>query len=175
MKGEKTKEKVLSQIILKYYKKPKKSLSDKPSGITCAFCLKKNVVNVGGGFLDKKGKPNQICEDCVVERYRREEGFCNIVAARARRRRIFDIGYLFNEMVIDEYLRIKGVENFKKLPDDVATELFIKSGDLFNRLFSKDEKVIIEDIENQKDIETELRKSINTFDFNQFFRNAGFL
>lgn len=168
-----SKEKVLSQIILKYYKKPTKSLDEKPSGIMCAYCFERNIVDIGGGFKDDKGKLYQICERCAMWQYRKENRFRTLAAARARRRRIFDIGYLFNEMIIDKYMELKGIKNFNSLDANVADKLFIDAVNLFNYLFSKEDKVRIEEMEYQTNIETELRNRFDIIDFQKYFRKLG--
>ena len=148
------KEKILPKIVLKYYKTPARALHDKPSGIVCAYCFEKDIVKIGGGFQDKKGKSHQICEGCAIWQYRDEHGFRTLPAAKARRRRLFDVGYLFNEMVVDKYMEMKLVKNFDNPGDGVADGLFVNACNLYNHLFSKEEKIKIEEIESQMDIET---------------------
>lgn len=77
-------------------------------------------------------------------------------------------------MIVDKYLEIKGAKDFSKLSENVANSLFIKAGNLFNYLFSKEEKIKIEEKEDQKEIEFELQKRIDTVDFGQFFCDVGF-
>lgn len=168
------KEEVLPDIILKYYHAPRKSNKNEPSGIVCACCSERNIINIGGGFYDKKGRPRQICEKCAVWRYRDDFGFRTLAAARARRRRIFDIGYLFNEMVIDKYMEIRGIKDIKEL-GDIQDKIFINAIQLYNYLFMKEDKERIEEIKNQTEIEIELRKKIGIIDFQTYFRNQGFL
>ena len=160
--------KILSKIVLKYYKTPEKNTKEK-TGITCAWCLDSNVVNIGGGFKDEKGKIHQICEDCAVLRYKEDFGFKSMASARARRRRIFDVGYLFNEIILDEYLSFKNITDFSKIEADLANDIFIKASQLYNYLFSKEDKIQLEEMENQDDIESELYKRISATDLNKFF------
>ena len=169
-----SKEKILQNIVLKYYVKPKKSSKDKPSGITCSVCRAKNIVNIGGGFYDKKGNLKQICEECAVWRYKYDYGFRTLKTAKARRRRLFDVGYLFNEMVLDRYMELGGIKDFKDLDGEVGNKVFIESINLYNYLFSKEDKIRIEEIENQKNIEDELRKRFNLIDFKEYFKEKGF-
>mgnify|MGYP001558219816 FL=1 len=167
------KERILSPIILRYYRTPEKNDNKERSGINCAWCLDKNVVNIGGGFKDEKGNFHQICENCAVLRYKDDCGFRTLSAARARRRRIFDIGYLFNELVIDQYIKANGIKDISEIKTGLEDDIFLEATKLFNYLFSKEEKVKIEEIEKQKDIEAELLKRINTVDFQEYFRNLG--
>ncbi|MFA6536307.1 MAG: hypothetical protein WCT25_02645 [Candidatus Paceibacterota bacterium] len=171
---KKGKEKVLAGIVLKYYR-----LSDKnekpeggPSGITCAYCLLQNIVHIGSGFKDKKGKIHHICERCAVEAYRKEHGFKTLAVAEARRRRMFDVGYLFNEILVDEYMKIKGIKDSKSLGEKI-NDIFVRAPELYNYLFSKEEKVRIEEIEVQAEIEAELRGKIGIVDLKQFFIEVG--
>ncbi len=152
------KEKVLPKIRLKYYKIPKKVKGDKPSGIKCSWCFEPNIIHLGGGYKDGKGNCHNTCECCAVRNFREEEGFKTITAARGRRRRLFDVCYLFGEIIIDKYMEIKSTKNFKDL--DNADDIFIKAGELYNYLFSKEEKIKLEEIESQDEIENQLRKRI---------------
>lgn len=169
------KEKILPNIVLKYYHTPKKLRGDKLSGITCAICLEKNIINIGGGFHDKKGKPHQICEKCAVWRFRDDNGFRTLVSAKARRRRLFDVGYLFNEMIVDKYMSVKGVKDYDALPAGLADTIFVDASNLYNYLFSKEDKIRIEEIEVQAEIEDELRKRIRIIDFKKYFSEKGLL
>ncbi len=161
------KEKVLSKIKLKYYKKPRESDKSIKSGITCAWCFETDVVNIGGGYRDDKGKIYQICERCAVHRYKQEHGYKTLTAAKNRRRRIFDIGYLFNELVLDVYMSSKNISNFESCKN--ADDVFIKAGELYNLLFTKEEKIRIEEMESQKEIEDEFQKRLLAVDLDKFF------
>lgn len=165
------KEKIIPCIQLKYYRTPERSKNVKTSGITCAICFEQNVVNIGGGFSDKQGKKHTICERCAAKRYQNDYGFKTLEAAKASRRRIFDIGYLFNEMVIDRYLTLNGISSYDNLKPGMADDIFIQAADLYNYIFSPEEKKKIEKIENQKIIESELEKVMRIVDFKKFFEN----
>lgn len=161
------KEKIISAIILKYYKPPAKNDISAPL-FKCAWCL--GLSNrTGGGFYDKKGMPQQICEDCAVRRYKEENKFKTLAGARARRRRIFDVGYLFNEIVMDFYMTEKGIKDFENCLE--ADDIFIQASQIFNQLFSKVEKTWLEETEDQKDIESEIRKRLRVVNFKALFNN----
>lgn len=161
----KDKERIISAIVLKYYKAPEKDDISAPS-FKCARCL--GLSNrTGGGFYDKKGKPQQICEDCAVRRYKEENKFKTLAGARARRRRIFDVGYLFNEIVLDMYMTEKGIKDFENCVE--ADDIFIKASQTFNQLFSKVEKIWLEETEDQKEIESEIRKRLRVVNFKTLF------
>jgi hypothetical protein len=140
-----------------------------PSGIQCAWCLKKNIVNIGGGFKDEKGNMHQICEDCAVLRYKEDFGFKSSKAARFRRRRIFDVGYLFNEMILDLYMEENRIKDFQSC--DNADNIFIRAGELFNLIFDKSDKVKFEETEDQAIIEDEFQKRLVTVNLTKFINS----
>lgn len=161
----KDKEKIISAIVLKYYKAPEKDDISAPV-FKCAWCL--GLSNrTGGGFYDKKGKPQQICEDCAIRRYKEENKYRTLAAAKARRRRIFDVGYLFNEIVLDMYMTEKGIKDFENCVE--ADDIFIKASQIFSQLFSKMEKIWLEETEDQKDIESEIRKRLRVLNLKTLF------
>jgi len=166
---KKSKEKVIPPIKLKYYRRPKDVKNLEPSGIQCAWCLKKNIINTGGGFKDEKGNAHQICEDCAVLRYKEDHGYKSTKAAGSRRRRIFDVGYLFNEMIIDLYMEENGIKNFESL--DNADGIFMKSNELFNLIFSKEDKIVFEETEEQSKIESEFQRRLLTVNLTKFFES----
>ncbi len=162
---KKSTEKVIPAIVLKYYKLPKKNDSVMPF-FKCAWCFESSNRS-GGGFFDNSGKVNQICENCAVSQYKHENNFKTLTAAKARRRRIFDVGYLFNETVLDVYMSEKNIKDFELCSN--ADDIFIKASELYNVLFSKEDKIKLEETNLQKDIESEINKRLISVDFNKFF------
>lgn len=158
---------ILPVINLKYYKRPKKEKGDAPSEITCAWCHDKNIVKLGGGYKDKAGKTKQICETCAIHRYKQDFGYRTLKAAASRRRRMFDVGYLFNEILIDVYMSSNNISDIKYF--DKADELFIKATQLYNLVFTKEEKEKIEELESQNSISDELQKRLFSVDLERFF------
>lgn len=158
-------EKVIPAIVLKYYKQPKRSEPGAPL-FKCAWCFEARD-RTGGGFFDEMGKYHQICEICAVWEYRKNHGYKTLTAARARRRRIFDVGYLLNEMVLDVYMNDRGIGSINDC--DNADRVFIKASELYNLLFSKDDKIHLEEIEDQKEIEAEISRRLLSVDFKSFF------
>ncbi|CAN5685794.1 hypothetical protein BH11PAT2_BH11PAT2_04000 [soil metagenome] len=161
---KKTEEKVLSAILLKYYKRPKRNEDGGPWFI-CSWCFEKSD-RTGGGYIDTKGKPQQICETCAVWRYKEDYGFKTLGAARARRRRIFDVGYLFNEAVIDVYLDERGI-TFESCGN--ADKIFLRASGLYNKHFSREGKIHLEELEHQKEIEAEIQRKLFLIDFEKVF------
>jgi hypothetical protein len=156
---------VIPRIVLKYHTKPRKNDPYAPI-FKCAWCFEMSN-RTGGGFTDAKGNPQQICETCAVWRYKDDHSFRTLAAARARRRRIFDVGYLFNEMILDLYMHENHVRDFKECKN--VDEIFIRASGLYNVLFSKEEKIRLEEMERQSDIESELNKKLFVVDFQKFF------
>lgn len=159
------KEKMLTDIKLKYYKLPEKNDTTLPF-FKCSWCLKKNNKS-GGGFVDKKGEFKQICESCAILRYKEDYNLKTLDIARAKRRRIFDVGYLFNESVLDIYMIEKKIKRFEEC--DNTDDFFIKATELYNTLLSKEDKIKLEEIELQKDIESEINKVLLMVNFDKFF------
>jgi hypothetical protein len=161
----KSNETKFSAITLRYYKAPERSDTSAPS-FECAWCLKWSN-RTGGGFYDKDGNPHQICEECAVRRYKEDNKFKTLAAARARRRRIFDVGYLFNEMVLDLYMERKGIENFESFKK--SNKIFISASQLYNHLFSKEDKMRLEETNEQSDIESEIKRRLQSIHLGPLF------
>lgn len=98
-----------------------------------------------------------------------------MASAKARRRRLFDVGYLFNEMVVDKYMDLKRIKKFEDFNEGVADTIFMNAGNLYNYLFSKEDKMRIEEIEDQPKLEIELRKRFGIIDFQKYFHGLGLL
>ena len=96
----------MPQIKLKYYKGPAEGEEEpRHADIQCFICGKINI-SIGSAFDAYSQNPKFACKDCTIERYRIEHGFKTREAAAARRRRIFDVSYLFNEMITDKYFGV---------------------------------------------------------------------
>jgi len=164
---KKSSEKIISSIVLNYYRSPQKNDTSIPL-FKCSWCHESSN-RTGGGFYDKEGNLHQICEDCAVRRYKDDYGFKTLASARARRRRIFDVGYLFNEIVLDLYMTERGIKDFESCVN--ADDVFIKASQLYNQLFSKEDKITLEEIEDQKDIADQIHKRLSAVDLKALFYN----
>ena len=160
-------EKVISAIVLKYYKTPAKNDTEIPRFL-CARCLKMQN-RTGGGYMDEMGRPKQICEDCAVKRFKNDNGFKTLNAAYARRRRIFDVGYLFNEIILETLLIKKKIKDIKEYNN--ADEVFVRAGKLYSHIFKTADKIMLEEIDNQKQIEDIFRKKLATVDVEKIFQD----
>ncbi len=169
MKTKKEPEKILPLIVLKYHRRPSEVKDERPpSGITCGYCRTKNIVDISGGFRDEKGKEQFFCEHCAVEMYKEELGFHTFKAAYAHRRRLFDVGYLLSEIITDEYMKLHGINTVDEVGDKICGINDI-TRNLWNYLFSKEEKLRIEAIEKQTEIEAELKRALKIVDLEVLF------
>jgi len=158
------KEKILSAIKLKYYQKEKGGSGPRHDGIECFVCGKMNIA-IGAVYNDESGEPKFICEDCAIDAYQEKHRFKNREAAAARRRRIFDVGYLFSEMVTDKYLEEMNYKSIDDLSDQEISLLLNISREKYNSLFTKEEKTKLEETESQADIEKKLREKLKYVEF----------
>jgi len=161
---KKQKEKILSAIKLKYHNKGEDGKGPTDPNAVCYFCGKKNIAI--GSIMDAySNKPQFVCEDCAIKMYQKDYKFKTKVAAAARRRRIFDVGYLFNEMIVDKYLKEKGLKTIDDLElEDIKIIMEISKA-AYNNLFSKAEIIKLEEIEDQKKIEEKLKKKLKFVKF----------
>ncbi len=151
-------------IKLKYHRKEKDRPGPLYDGIECFVCGKINIA-VGAAYSDGSGELKFICEDCAIDAYQEKYGFKSREAAAARRRRIFDVGYLFSEMITDKYLAENNRKSIYDLSEQEISFLFNVSKDEYNSLFTKEEKVELEETESQADIEKKLREKLKYIKF----------
>lgn len=155
------KDKILSQIKFKYHEKTDKD-GNRPiyNGISCFKCRSKNII-IGGMHFEKDGKQSYACEDCAIDEYRENNQFPSREMAEAHRRRIFDVGYLFNEMITDKYLGLVGLDDVDDLNEDEMKMIRAKGKFYYNTLISKRAKLKMEEMEEQVDIEKFLSSKID--------------
>ncbi|KKQ18733.1 MAG: hypothetical protein US31_C0002G0078 [Berkelbacteria bacterium GW2011_GWA1_36_9] len=146
---------VLPTIKLKYLDKGK-NVPKRPDA-RCHFCDKTNIVI--GAYLDTyTNSPKVVCEDCAIDNYQKDFGYKTREIAMARRRRMFDVTYLFFEMVLDQYLaqnKMPFIENINEVEYDRLMNL---SREVFNASLSRQEKIELEETYNQSEIEERLRE-----------------
>lgn len=157
----KNKNKILPQIKFKYIKLVDED-GKRPvtKGTICAYCGKEDIV-YGGGIDAHTNNPKIICEDCAIDRYMEFGGYVSREAAASHRRRIFDVSYLFREMITDIYMKENKINNFDDIDEDTAEFITEMAGNLWNERLSKEEKERLEKIVDQKEIERELKKLMN--------------
>lgn len=149
----KHKETILPQIRLKYFTFP--APNEKHSDLQCSYCGKIGIT-VGAGDFRIKNDPKFVCQDCAVDAFMTSNGYTDRKVATARRRRIFDIGYLLTEIIIDKFLEDHNMSSEKKLSGEEWNGLCKLGGYVYNE-FSKEEKLELEQIADQQEIERRLR------------------
>jgi hypothetical protein len=148
---------VLPEIKLKYFKRPDINAPDfSRTNYICAKCLMIDIPTVGSVYDGYSDNPKYFCEDCAIDAYMKDYDFKTREAAASWRRRFFDVGYLFNELIIERYLQEKGIV-FNQLSNEKWEQLSNMSRDIYNSL-SKKKKSILESIPEQSTIEGELKK-----------------
>jgi len=151
------KEKILPPIKLKYrYLTNEKGERPSQPDLSCAICHKKSITVGGSKIID--GKIQVICEDCAIDDYQKFYKFASREAAISSRRRIFDIGYLFNEMLIDKYLAENNLVSIDDLSAEEMEYLVKESICYYDSLFSKRKKIFLEQMEEQTAIEEEFKR-----------------
>ena len=160
----KQKEKILPAIKLKYYNKGEDGKGPKNPDAVCCFCGEKNIA-VGSVMDAYSDNPKFVCEDCAIEMYQKDHKLKSKKAAIARRRRIFDVSYLFNEMITDKYLEEKKLKSVDDLKYNDMEKIMETGKEAYNDLFSKTAKIKLEETEDQKKIEEKLRKKLRFVKF----------
>ena len=150
----------LPTIKLKYFSRLSRSAPPSPEMRKHCYICKERIVRLGGVYRAHTKRPVFVCEDCAIWNYKYDYGFRTKKAAAARRRRIFDVGYLVHEMVLDAYCKRIGIEDVSSIPPDIGQELTAIAAELYNQLFSKEEKIMLEETWNQEEIERRLRNQI---------------
>ncbi|MDD2909348.1 MAG: hypothetical protein PHU74_00275 [Candidatus Pacebacteria bacterium] len=155
------KDKTYSEIKLKYHIKAKKKIR---YDLQCSSCKKRNIT-LGSRCIDRKGKINYFCEDCTIYFYKQDNKFRTLKAAASRRRRIFDVAYLFEEILMDKYTKNKNYNSVNDLSGEEFQRFLNTAHDLYNTLFTKEEKVALEEVIEQKDIEKKISKKLKGIEF----------
>lgn len=157
---------VLPQLTLKYTTLGVDTFKD---GFICDVC-KKEKKRLGSSNPTAK-KPKMICEDCAIDGYMKAYGYKTRQAAAARRRRLFDVGYLFQDLVLDRYLDENNIISIDKLEFEEMQNVFMLGKDMYNMLFDKGDKIELEEIFDQKNIEKKMMTVLDSSYFDwEFFR-----
>ncbi|MCX6810411.1 MAG: hypothetical protein NTY30_01575 [Candidatus Berkelbacteria bacterium] len=153
-------ETILPEIKLKYLKRDIDGKKLTYPDAICSACGKKDIA-IGAtknAFLDS---PDIICEDCAIDEYQTRYGFISREAVAARRRRIFDVGYLLQEMIISEYLARNKIDDYEKLDIEIMGFLGELSHHIYNESFSKEDKWHLENEPDQKIIESKIQRVLD--------------
>ena len=155
------KEKILPPIKLKYYERP----TGKPKNKIKCFLCRKVGIRVGSAIDAYSKNPKLICEECAIKNFQINNKFKTYKAAAAYRRRMFDVGYLFNEMVTDQYLNGNNLVSLDDLDFGLKERLLGLGAEIYNKFLSKKQKIKLEKIEKQEEIEKELKKLLKHVSF----------
>ncbi|MBI1975852.1 MAG: hypothetical protein HYS59_02560 [Candidatus Vogelbacteria bacterium] len=148
------KEKILSKIKLKYLQA--EARPPRLRGAVCALCSADNIL-IGGIIHTAPGEEEHVCESCATERFRRVHGYLSIEAAAARRRRAFDIEFLFQEKILDSYLKETG-KTIKELDRKAFRELLELARFLFHQNIPPNKRKRMEEASSQDSIERAMEK-----------------
>jgi hypothetical protein len=152
---------VLPQIKLKHSKIIPDS---RHKDMTCFYCGKSNII-FGGAHDGHTKKPKFICLDCAVDNYQKDYGFKNREVAIAHRRRLFDIGYLFSDMLLDRYTEVNNIKDVGELSEEIYMTILELARENFNEKFSIEEKKQLQETVQQEEIEKRLKTVIDTMAF----------
>lgn len=145
-------------IKLKYFTTPseeERKKNTQETDIICAQCG--NKVAVLGSINKLTGET--VCDVCAIKNYRYVEGFKTIKAAEAHRRRLFDVGYLFTEVLVDDYLKKHNIASEENLSVEERQSLFEISNDLQN-MIPRSKKIELQNTINQAKIDRYYRRLI---------------
>jgi hypothetical protein len=150
--SRKNKDRYLPQIRLKYFKPIDRSgkRATHPE-LICSRCGLRDII-VGSYNNTDPSHIIIVCEECAISAFWKNEDIKDRETARLRRRRLFDVLYLFTELCIDQYLKLHSLQSV----DDLSGEKF----DLIGRIselnyddLTKRMKRSLEEIADQKEIE----------------------
>ncbi len=158
---------VLPQLVLKYTQLGINTVED---GFVCSLCQRRKKRLGSSNPLAKK--PLIICEDCTIDGYMKDYGYKTRAAAAARRRRIFDVGYLLQDLLVDRYLAENNKKHIRELSEHETEQLFMLGAGMYNELFDKGDKIFLEEIFNQKEIEEKLQATLDKGEFDWDFFKA---
>ncbi|OGI76377.1 hypothetical protein A3C57_01205 [Candidatus Nomurabacteria bacterium RIFCSPHIGHO2_02_FULL_33_12] len=153
------KEQIAPYIKLKYFKKPK----DGEGGdfFICTQC--KKLSNRFGSGNSLVNPPEYRCEKCAILNYAEDYDFKSLEVAESYRRRMFDVFYLFQEILIGKILK-EEKKTFKSLTDEEYDSIISLATDIWRdeKVVSKNLKLNLENLYYQKDIEEEIRDIFNS-------------
>ncbi len=146
--------KPIPAIKLKYHKSPTAKQRKEAAlerGSKCAECGK-DIEAIGSFNIYTQ---EETCDHCAIKFYMLEEGFENLKSAEAHRRRLFDVGYLFTEMMLDEYCEEVGMGE-SDLEDTERRAISDDSQKAYN-LIPVEVKIKLQNTPDQKRMEEVLR------------------
>lgn len=154
------KEKIAPYIKLKYFCKPKNE--EGQDSFVCFQCKKRS--NKIGSCNIIVNPPEYRCEKCAIQNYAELYGFKSLEVAESYRRRMFDVFYLFQEIVIDRILKEER-KIFKELTEEEYNTAIGFANDMWKdkKVINKEKKEDLESLYYQKDIEQEINCILDNF------------
>ena len=128
----KDKTSVLAQIELKYFGPDQEGKKPMQEDLVCFECQKKGIT-VGSAKNGKDGDLEYICEECSIQDFQTDNDFPSVEAAAAYRRRMFDVSYLFLEILVDAYL-VKFTTDLDSVDEDVLDMIMTVGRSLYEEL-----------------------------------------
>ena len=155
---------ILPEIKLRYFQRPDIHSPDFPrTNYICCQCSLLNIPIVGAVRDGYSDNPKYYCESCAINNYMIEFNFESREAAASWRRRIFDVGYLFHELLIERYLKEnnKTYEGLNEKESNMLGALYLDS---YNKI-SKRKKKDLEEVPKQSELKKKLQKYCNKVKF----------
>jgi hypothetical protein len=153
------KEKIVPYIKLKYFKRPKDGKGEE--NFICFQCKKRS--DRIGSLNTIVNPPEYRCEKCAIINYAQSYCFKSLEVAESHRRRMFDVLYLFQEMLIDRILK-EEKKTFKGLTDEEYKTAIELANDIWKdeSVINKKKKENLESLYYQSDIEEEINDILNS-------------
>lgn len=129
------------------------------SDLVCAVCGRRNIPLGSASNLDAED-PAIVCEECAIDAYQEQAGFASREAAAARRRRMFDVVYLFHELVVAEYLKQHDLPSVAALEEEQLDRLLAIATRGYSQLFNRQQQLQLEETIDQHAIVEQLRRAI---------------
>jgi hypothetical protein len=154
------KELVLSLLQLDYFGPDETGKKPAQEDLTCIICSTKGI-SVGSATIDPmSGEMKPICEDCEVVEFAKRYSYTDIQAATNRRRRIYDVHYLFVELLAKAYEKLGEFTN-QDWEDQELEKLFLYAQKIWSKL-PQAEIMALELNQDQNQIEQALSNLIET-------------
>jgi hypothetical protein len=138
-------------IKLKHFHAPTRVEREKmarETGLVCVQCHSKVAVL---GAMDNQNS-TVWCDNCAIDNYQVSEGFNTRQAAKAHRRRMFDVTYLLAEVLLDQYLAWHKLASEEDLSNREKEVLFETSYEL-NNMVPLPKKIELQNTLDQAKIE----------------------